>query len=732
METLKNAGLCLTLLTMSISSALGQESTSPERQGSQSETGEIESIQVTARKRVESVLDIPESISALNAEELERGAIVSLDDLGMAVGNLNLATRTDGNPNVTIRGVGSFGNTQGVGFYLDDVQLFTDASARLGDLQRVEVLKGPQGTLYGGSSIGGAVRFVSMRPEADEFFGRVKAVVGQQSTRDLEASFNIPLSDNGWAARVFGYSASNDGYLINTNPARINGGIGSNDADIGSYNEEGFKLAIAGTISDNFSAYATLRWNDLDSPNNPWAIEEDNQFSYNNERNFSFNPRVLRETIAATAEFELELDSMFMTAISGYTDTDFNEGSDLDATQEFVFDFDRGIQSEIFSQEVRFTSKNDGPTQWQAGLYYLSFERDTQSDLIAHGSGNAVIGYALAGGPPPTAAEESISADVPLVGLDVKRQQYATFVTGSHEIGNFVVDLGARFERWDIKGNNTLTAIAGDTGNTEFLPKASLSYKLSDNGSNIYITASKGFEPGGLNPANFTGKSELFSFGSEKTTNLEVGYKGRLLDNRMTIATALFYIDYSGRQFELTRTDPSGNPIEGILNAGKSTQYGWEAELSYSISDHLIVGLSAGLVEAEWDEGTLLDDGTDLSGLTPPYINKSTAALTLDYNKPISEEWEFFSRLQASYKGEFEADLFGRYQNPSYSLFNLGFGVAKENVELAIEVENLFDKQYYSDVSVFPNFNFFIPLDSVVIGTLAQPRLITARATIRF
>ena len=124
----------------------------------------IEEIVVTARKREESLLDIPESITAISGSNIETQNIKTLDDIGFLIPNLNLSMRADGFPNVSIRGLGSFGNTQGVGFYIDDVQLFSDASSRFGDLERIEVLKGPQGVLFGGSNIGGAVKYVSKRP----------------------------------------------------------------------------------------------------------------------------------------------------------------------------------------------------------------------------------------------------------------------------------------------------------------------------------------------------------------------------------------------------------------------------------------------------------------------------------------------------------------------------------------------------------------------------------------
>ena len=116
---------------------------------------EIEEVLVTARKREESLLEIPESVAVITGGDIDQQGIKGLEEIGFQVPNLNLSTRLDGFPNVSIRGLGAFGNTQGAGFYLDDVQIFSDASSRFGDLDRIEILKGPQGTLYGGSNIGG-------------------------------------------------------------------------------------------------------------------------------------------------------------------------------------------------------------------------------------------------------------------------------------------------------------------------------------------------------------------------------------------------------------------------------------------------------------------------------------------------------------------------------------------------------------------------------------------------
>ena len=221
----------------------------------------IEEVTVTARKREENLLDIAETITAISATDIDRQNIKTLDDIGLLIPNLNLSMRADGFPNVSIRGLGSFGNTQGVGFYLDDVQLFSDASSRFGDLERIEVLKGPQGVLFGGSNIGGAVKYVSKRPSADENTIKVKVLAGDQNILDTEISANVGLGENGWAMRLFGFTREDDGYLTNPRTPRLNGLRSNADPNAGAYDEEGFRLALEGPISDSASLYFTYRRN---------------------------------------------------------------------------------------------------------------------------------------------------------------------------------------------------------------------------------------------------------------------------------------------------------------------------------------------------------------------------------------------------------------------------------------------------------------------------------------
>lgn len=199
------------VLTTALSGALfpaAAQENGPQASGAQS--AEIGEIIVTARKRAERLRDVPESVSALSSEDLNVRGIATVADLGRQSPGLQLNRRQDNTPNVTMRGVGSFGNVQGVGFFLDDVQNFTDQTMRLEDVGQIEILKGPQGTLYGGSAVGGAIKYNSVKPTFDTYV-RATAEFGEKQYQNLYAALNTPVADT-LALRVSGYLTHDDGF----------------------------------------------------------------------------------------------------------------------------------------------------------------------------------------------------------------------------------------------------------------------------------------------------------------------------------------------------------------------------------------------------------------------------------------------------------------------------------------------------------------------------------------
>src|SRR5882762_7586373 len=180
--------------------------------GDSEDSGALEEIVVTARKRQEDPQSIPLSVSALSAAQIADAHVSKMDDLASLVPNLNITTRADNTPDVVLRGVGSFGVIQGVGFYVDDVQQFEGQTIRPEDVERIEVLKGPQGTLFGGANIGGAIKYVSRAPTSS-LTAEGQVEVGNLNSRTYEGIVSGPVVGDSLNARLSLFNTSDDGFI---------------------------------------------------------------------------------------------------------------------------------------------------------------------------------------------------------------------------------------------------------------------------------------------------------------------------------------------------------------------------------------------------------------------------------------------------------------------------------------------------------------------------------------
>ena len=776
----------------------------------------VEEIIVTARKRDESLQEIPESVSAISGFDLEQGSITHINDIGLRVSNLNLSARADGNPNVTIRGVGSFGNTQGVGFYVDGAQIFVDASAEFGDMERLEVLKGPQGTLYGGSNIGGAVKFVTRRPELGAWSGHVDVEAGGQNLRNFQGVVNVPLGER-VAARLFGYSKDDEGFVEAIRPERRNGrsnqtdtlwpyGVPDSPVAPNAYRknvvekwrrhpnereETGFRLSLLAELGERTSLYAAVRRNELDAGNNNWRVEDGNNLRYNRKRELTFAGRNVRETSGGLLELTHEVGGGSFTYVGALTDAEGLRTTDLDVSAEVGFDLVRPEETDVQTHEIRYASAGDGPFEWLIGAYYAQWENDWDSwatfynttEVLCTLLGDCGRAGSLGILEPLTPAERNALADAsldPRLGTPVQtpsfeqevaarlyfpfenrareRTNKAAFATASYRAGNWEFGVGARIDKWeaDTLDRNrdywvSVTQFYPDydnylsQGDTEFLPKASVSY-FAANGAHLYFNYAKGFEPGNYNLYTQEGVPSLVAYGKEQADNFEVGVKGTtaLGGGEVDFNVAAFYIDYSERQFELQNQIAVGGIIENILNAGDSTQYGAEFEFSWAVSERLTISGGGGLVDAEFsDDSAVFDVINRTSGVAdhfPPWISKYSYNLGAQYRRSMTAGLDFLLHADMVGKGPFWFNTENTVKHPGFTVANLRLGVEHERWSLALNVKNVFDEDYYTDGSVWPgdsvpgmDRNDPIGLTfNPVIGTLGQPRLVTAVARVRF
>ena len=738
-------------------------------------------ILVTARKRAESTQEIPESISVITAATLEQNEINTIDDVGLRVTNLNMSTRADGNPNVTIRGIGSFGNTLGVGFFIDGVQIFTDASAEFGEIERLEVLKGPQGTLYGGSNIGGAIKFVTKRPELDIFEGYGKVRVGQQDMLNLSGSVNVPLGTIG-AVRVFGYRNEDDGFVFDRDPFRLNGrsnledgplwplplvGPGTafvpdsgNSAEIwrehpNERKEWGLRGSALFELTSDFEIYLTARYNELDGGNNNWRADDPGNLTYSPERDLTFSGRLRRETFGASAEANWDLGGVEATYLTSFTDANRKDTTDLDVSGEVGFDLVRPEWTEVYTHEMRLTSDNDSNFEWIIGAYRSVWKNDWSSYANFYGTTDVLSAVippsdtlnildGVVGDPvfAPTFAEETtVRVPFPFENRYREKKHWAAFGTATLTLGAIELGVGLRVDDWssDTLDRNADLYATGvpylKQGGTEVLPKASISYFLPS-GTHVYANYAKGFEPGGYNLYDSAGTPVLNPYFKETIDNYEIGFKTVALGGRLSFNAAAYYIDYTDRQFELQQQIAIGGVVENILNAGSSTQYGVEADASFRANDWLTLNAGFGRVWAEFGEGSLVNDvnsqPSDVSGKTPPWISDYSFSLSGNIDVPISSKWNLVGSAEFLGKGPYWFNQENTAQHPGYELVNLSIGVESGNYTLRVNVENLLDKGYYTDGSIWPGDAVPGAPRDVVIGTLGQPQLITVSAIARF
>lgn len=722
--------------TIGAFSVLAQTDEAEQEQASPDADSVVEEVLVTARKREESLLEIPESVVALSSDVIDRQGLTGLEDIGFQVPNLNLSTRLDGFPNVSIRGLGSFGNTQGAGFYLDDVQIFSDASSRFGDLERIEILKGPQGTLYGGSNIGGAVKFVSARPDSQSSFGRLKTTVGDQGIFDVETSWNQPL-DGDWAMRLFAFSGTNDGYLVNPNSPRVNGMSGNNDTDIGASSEKGARLSLSGSLYDPLTVYTSLRWNGYKGPNNTWIRELDTSLDHPATVDTTTNPRHERSTYSLMVELTWALEDYDIISVTSHTTTESDRYSDLDISPEYLLDLFRPEEMEVTTQEVRIASSGDADVQWLGGIYYSRYDEMMDADLIWWGTQETPDG--LFTGPLGCALDmptcsgvwagetigigiESRTVRTPFEKRNREKTHFGAFASGTYNMDDWEFSGGLRYDQWSNETENFDTGLTGDDSGTQILPRLSASYYLADD-SMFYATFAQGYEPGGFNLTNFEGDNELFGFDPEEATSFEGGWKGRLADGTITASIAAFSIDYKARQVEFQATGSDGGVIEGIINLGDSTQSGIEGTVDVRLNDSWSVSGAFGMIDAEWDDGVEAA-GVDLGGRSPPVVPDVSWNLGLNYLSVTGGDVEVSMGLQVSSNGEYEGlQAWNPVTNPGFTIINAQLGISRPNWELNFSVENIADEVYYTDVQHFPNFYLLDGGDNVVIGTLGQPRL---------
>jgi iron complex outermembrane receptor protein len=703
------------MLMLAVGSALGVSSAARAQTASTNptvaasdETG-LSEIVVTARKRVENMQSIPESIDAFGALEISDAHITRIDDLGNLVSNLNITTRADNTPDVVLRGIGSFGVVSAVGFYADDVQLFDGQSVRTDDVERIEVLKGPQGTLYGGSNIGGAIKYITKLP-TDEFHAGVNAEFGNYSTQTYSGFVSGPLIPGTLDARASFFDSRTDGYLYDP--------VLNRTVDDGT--ERGGRLTfLYKTDVTTAALYLNYNWNRGGSGANLYYRPE-SPTDYSLQIADGTQPEYLRGLYSATLKIDQQLaDHLNLTSISSFFHSYADTTLDIDKGPLPFLTGHQAFTHDVGSQELRLANTGDSALKWLVGVFALANDPSVFTNTVA-----------FTGDPPsPENLADPTQYGVQNTDVIQRHREYAVFGNISYDWAKWTFETGLRADYNNSSLADPIYGIANEQHGTEVLPKFSASYHF-DKDIMGYASISRGFQPGDLvEQFDAGGNPYVGTYKPETTWNYELGLKSTFFD-RLRFNAAVFYIDYRDRLFQ-TVAFQANQFVQLTKNIGASRSYGGEFDVSTRLTQDLYFTTSFGVTKAIWGNVPYYDldlnQPTNLSGRTAPYTPDYQGSVSLDWSHHLTDYLTVGARADATFVGHQYWDPTDHFQQPAHQLVNLGVRLEGGHWSVNGHVSNVFNKlyntEYISAAEVQAPFN---------VAGIGRPRLWTVALNYRW
>tara|TARA_R110001606_G_scaffold47570_1_gene121204 strand:- start:30219 stop:32312 length:2094 start_codon:yes stop_codon:yes gene_type:complete len=696
-----------------VGSAFAQEISDPE-----DEVSTLDTVIVSARKRDESLKDVPGSLAVVSAEQIEAKSAVGLSDLTLSIPNVSYQDRGSGFNSFSIRGISSNARNTGiedsVSIYVDGVYVGRPAffDLNLADVQSVEVLRGPQGTLFGKNTIAGAINIVTPKPKLGEFFGRGTIGYGEFDAISAKGFVNVPVSSS-IAAKLSISTRQRDGYIDNLTDGRVFQGLDEQSARGQILFDSGEALTVL------LSADYTNKDNDINisqvlrpsgsfaalfgAQAGPLVTEEDGP---------NFDKQEFGG-VSATFEYTLPSDHT-LKAVAAYRDMTVKTGSDDDNTGVNLISSIVDDHTDQTSLELLLSSPGSSEFRYVAGVYYLNQETDSMrrtgalpalTDITGDG-GNTTVSYAVYGN-----ADWDIT-DKLTVGAGARWSRDDKEAAWLQTTAGLPATLG-------LQG----IQIADDRSFEKVTPSVNISYDLSSEITG-YALWSKGYKSGSFMTDIFEPAVDPvseFVLLPETVDNYEVGLKGSAWNNRFRFNFAAFSMDYKDLQvINLNAIGFIGS------NAGAATIEGIELETDTRLTDSLTVSLNAGYLDAYYDE--LFQEGSDLSGNRMRNAPEWTGTASVNYRPTIQGIGEFDAWLDVNYRGGIFFDPQNRPSShqPAITVVNGRIGLLPEGQDWSIYIwgRNLFDKEY----TTFLRFGPF----GQEQGSFAPPRTYGIEATLNF
>lgn len=719
-------------------------------------------ITVTARRRAEKEQDVPAPITVIKGEQLEQTKIYQVQDLQQLLPNFTAQFIHARQSSVAVRGIGNNTANEGlegsVGIYLDNVYLGRPGQAvfDLLDIEQIDLLRGPQGTLFGKNTTAGVLNITSRAPVFKEERS-VEVSGGERGYRQFKASINQPLSDT-VAVRLSAYDTQDDGWIKNT----------YNGKDLNAIDRKGLRAQALFKPSETFNLRVIAEHNEEDSSTGslvpysfgPWrangltyAQVGAAQGAVNLNRDpkdykVDFNARQRSQVNqdALSAEANWDINGYKLTSITAWRDWKFNPQNDLDFTRLDGITGGFNVKENQYSQELRLASPLGEVYDYVVGAYYY------QQDIVSDNSYVTGPNTALATGNPNNAS---------LYGRGTsKTHSYATFGQATwHVTESWDLTGGLRYTQEKKEGrvdqeNATPLVLAGL--DPSFAAYDSGTMRRKDESIAILLGSSYHFTPdvlgfatfstgqksggynvnGVLTPGAILGNSAL-EIDPEKAKNLELGLKTSWLNNRLLVNANIFLTKIDDYQAITNTTSSTGRFVPFLTNVGDLTSKGVEIDVRGQVSDHLGLNFNAAYTDATFDRGTAPTPFEEFDGVAYGRGYRSIAGNRVNgaprwtANAGLLHKWTINGNVEhyTSANYGWRSDTYADINNSSYSkigsygVFNLttGFKIpqGKNQWDISIWAKNLFDKHYYLGLVNQANFNMYA-------GSAAQPRTIGA------
>ena len=662
----------------------------------------FEKIEVTARKRTESLFESPTAITSIGANLIDKANMSNLEDIGKYVPNLNITRYGVGNSahaSVFIRGIGLQDHVittdPGVGVYLDGVYLGRQMGSNLSlpNVERVEILRGPQGTLYGRNTLGGAVNVITKQP-GDEGILTTTAKVGSRGRVAGDIYFNNALTDDLSMSASASYK-QRDGVGTAVN-------LANPEKEIGEEQEFSGRVAFKYQATSDLAFTFSLDGVDNESGQSPYTIELTAPLDPNDQNNGDFplltpdlipaNPDDLGTTVAGiestsysgwgtsfAADWAIN-DTYSSKFISSYRTSEYEGGLDDDASALNLSEFPEQGGADQYSFEVQLNATFDN-MDFVSGLYFFNEDGFTRSEDFVFSPYNTPDSFGF-------------------FEINQETNSYAAYFNAGYDLtDDLSIGGGLRYSKDKKEANAIFPSFAerkyvsADFDAVTWDINAS--YQLSNN-MNVYGQVQKGYQTGGFPPRPFGGPDQFSSFDETKAINYEIGLKGQVHEN-VSMMLAVFVTDYTDLALPFSDPTSGGGFVTIVENAGQSKAQGIELETTVAITDDFTIRSAVGYLDSEISEVAAGVQGIG-KGDSPALTPRWTVMIAPSYFMDLNNGGTLAFNANYSYRSEMQGQSVFNYSETIDSRELVGFNISYTNpygdMEVTLYGENVLNEVY--------------------------------------